>query len=66
MEDRIEKLEVLLTEQAAVIEDLHEQVAKQDADIARLKKHVRLLLERVAEAETGSGAILADQKPPHW
>ncbi len=67
MDDRFEKLELMLTEQAAVIEDLHEMVAKQDVELTKLRSHVRLLLQRVAEAETdGNSAILADQKPPHW
>lgn len=67
MEHRIEKLEILLSEQASVIEDLHHMVAKQDQELAELKKHVRLLLQRVAEAEAGEGGVVvADQKPPHW
>lgn len=64
---RLDELEIQRTEQARIIEDLHEMVAKQDADISRLRKHVRLLMERAAEAETGTGsAILADQRPPHY
>ena len=67
MDERIEKLEILLTEQAATIEDLHQMVATQDKEIAELRKHVRLLLQRAAEVEIGDGgAVLADQKPPHW
>jgi len=66
MEDRIEKLEVLLSEQGAVIEDLHEMVRLQDSEIARLKAHMRLLMQRAAEVDSDGTAILADQKPPHW
>lgn len=63
----MDKLEILLTEQAAIIEDLHQMVATQDREIAELRRHVRLLLSRAAESDQGDGgAVLADQKPPHW
>ncbi len=50
------------------VEDLSEMVARQDAEIARLKARVGLLMEREAarEADEGGTAPLADRTPPHW
>ena len=59
-EERIAHLE-------RAIDDLSEVVARQDAEIRRLSRHVGLLMEREATREATEGAIpLADQRPPHW
>jgi len=47
------------------MDDLSDMVAKQGEEISRLSRKVRLLLENAADAQVG-GAVLADQKPPHW
>ena len=50
------------------VDDLSDVVARQDAEIERLKRQVTLLLAREAEreAEAGGSATLADRPPPHW
>lgn len=65
--DRITELEIQISHQTQVIDDLSEMVAKQGDQLARLTRKVTLLLENAAEAQAGAGGvILADQKPPHW
>jgi len=68
MSDRLTNLEEHTTHQAATLDELSVVVASQAKQIERLERRVRLLLERAAqmEADTMSGAPLADQKPPHW
>jgi len=68
MTDRLTKLEEHTSHQTATLEELSSVVASQADQIARLERRVRLLMERAAqmEADTMSGAPLADQKPPHW
>jgi len=68
MTDRLTHLEEHTTHQQATLEELNSVVAEQAEQIARLERRVRLLMERAAqmEADTLSGAPLADQKPPHW
>ncbi len=68
MTDRLTTLEEHTTHQTATLEELSGVVAAQAEQIARLERRVRLLMERAAqmEADTMSGAPLADQKPPHW
>ncbi|KIT15083.1 SlyX family protein [Jannaschia aquimarina] len=50
------------------VDDLSDVVTRQAAEIERLTRRVALLMERAAEAEaeTGGGIPLADQRPPHW
>jgi SlyX protein len=50
------------------IEDLSDEVARQNRALAVLERRVQLLLGRAAEAEAEAqgGAPLADQRPPHW
>ena len=53
---------------ARMVDDLSEVVARQDADIERLKRHTSMLMEREAgrEADAGGGIILGDERPPHY
>jgi SlyX protein len=50
------------------VEELNDIVTTQQTDIDRLKRHVKLLMEREAarEAEGGGGFILGDERPPHY
>lgn len=49
------------------VEDLSGIVARQEGEIARLARHVGMLMEREAEREAEAGTVpLADQRPPHW
>ncbi len=65
--DRVTELEIQLSHQTQVIDDLSDMVAKQGDQIERLTRRVSLLLENAADAQAGGGGVvLADQKPPHW
>ncbi|MEM9319891.1 MAG: SlyX family protein [Pseudomonadota bacterium] len=63
-----EAIEAHLAHLQRSVDELSDVVARQDAEISRLMHRVTLLLEREAEreAEAGSAAPLADQKPPHY
>ena len=65
---RIRGLEETLAHLTRVTEDLHEVIARQDAEIATLTRRVEMLLRFAAEQQAdGAGSIpLADQRPPHW
>lgn len=61
-------LEERIAHLTRTVDDLSEVVARQDGELSRLTRLVRLLSEREAEreaADTG-GIPIADQKPPHW
>lgn len=65
--DRQQALEERVAHLQKAVEDLSDVVARQAQEIARLTRHVGLLMEREAEREAEGGAIpLADQRPPHW
>lgn len=64
---RVEELE----SQAAFQDELHESlnavVAKQDSEILRLKRHMRLLSERLTEmGEVAPGTQAQEGVPPHY
>ena len=50
------------------VEELSDVVPGQDREIALLTRRVAMLMQREAEREAdgGSAAPLADQRPPHW
>jgi len=50
------------------IDELSDVVARQDADIARLKRQVDLLISREADRDAAGsgGVILGDERPPHY
>lgn len=62
------KLEEQIAHLTRTVEDLSDVIARQDKDIALLTKRVQMLLEREAEREAadGGGAVLGDERPPHW
>lgn len=65
--DRQDQLEEKVAHLTRAVEDLSDVVARQAAEIERLQRHTRLLLEREAEREVMAGeAPAANQKPPHW
>ena len=64
----MQHIEEQLSHLIRTVEELNDIVTKQQTDIARLKRHVKLLMEREAarEAEGGGGFILGDERPPHY
>ena len=65
-QDRVTELEIQLSHQARMLEELSEEMATQRAEIAGLKRKVALLLENAANAQDSGSVVIADQKPPHW
>ncbi|PZO64185.1 MAG: SlyX protein [Paracoccus denitrificans] len=59
-------LEERISHLMRMLDDLSDVVARQDAEIDRLTRHVGLLMQREAEQETAVAIPLADQRPPHW
>jgi len=68
MSDQLTNLEEHVSHQASMLDELNAVVTAQAQQIDLLERRVRMLMERAAqmEADTLSGAPLADQKPPHW
>ncbi len=68
MSDKMEAIEAELAHLRRTVDDLSDVAARQGREIARLERHVGLLMERAAEAEASAGGSipLADQRPPHW
>ncbi|MBB1491810.1 MULTISPECIES: SlyX family protein [unclassified Paracoccus (in: a-proteobacteria)] len=65
--DKLQALEERIAHLQRSVEDLSDVVTRQAAEIARLSRHVGLLMEREAGREADEGTIpLADQRPPHW
>ncbi|MEL7165597.1 MAG: SlyX family protein [Pseudomonadota bacterium] len=50
------------------VDELSDVIARQDADIARLRRQVDVLIAREAdrEAQGGGGVIIGDERPPHY
>ncbi|WEF25540.1 SlyX family protein [Paracoccus sp. S3-43] len=67
-ETQIRAVEETLAHLTRVTEDLHEVIARQDAEIATLTRRVEMLMRFAAEQQADAqGQIpLADQRPPHW
>jgi SlyX protein len=68
MNDRILKLEETVAHLTRVIDELSDVLARQEAEIERLKRRQEMLMRRDAERELAEGGTvpLTDQKPPHW
>ncbi len=51
-----------------VVDELSDVVARQDAELALLKRQVRMLVSREADREAAGsgGVILGDERPPHY
>lgn len=68
MAARLERVEETLAHMVRTNEDLHEVIARQDIEIARLIRRVEMLMRQAAEAQLDAGGSipLADQRPPHY
>ena len=65
---RLEKLEVLYSEQEYTVQTLNTMVAQQEREIARLGQSLALLDEQLRSLRAGLGENLdsGDEKPPHY
>lgn len=66
--DRLARIEEALAHLTRLGDELSEVVARQEGELALLRRRVGLLMDREAEreAEAGGTIPLADQRPPHW
>ena len=64
---RVEELESQSAFQDELHESLNAVVAKQDSEILRLKRHMRLLSERLTDmGEAAPGTQAQEGVPPHY
>lgn len=64
----MQHLEEHIAHLSRLVDELNEVVTRQQGDIDRLMRQVRLLIAREAEREaqgTG-GVIIGDERPPHY
>jgi SlyX protein len=50
------------------VDDLSDEVARQNREIDLLKRRVEMLMQREAEreADAGGGILMGDERPPHY
>lgn len=68
MSDDRTHLEETIAHLSRTVDELSDIIARQETDLAKLRKQVDMLMQREAEREyeAGGSVPLADQKPPHW
>lgn len=64
--DRLEKLEILVTEHERTIEELSNQLNEHWAEINQLRKTLTVLAERFLQLEGELSPDVPITKPPHW
>lgn len=64
----MEKLEEQISHLQRAVDEMSDQMAQQDKEIERLRRHVDMLMSREAERETEGtgGVIVGDERPPHY
>ncbi|MDX7992713.1 SlyX family protein [Xenorhabdus littoralis] len=63
-EQRFEQLETKLAYQEATIEELNQEVRKQQIETDKLKEQLRLMTERLKTSQTSIIAPLSEETPP--
>ena len=65
---RITEIEEEMAHLTRSVEDLSDIVARLDTENSLLKHRIQMLMQREAEREasSGGGAVISDQRPPHW
>ena len=66
MEERIEKIEAVISNLVRNSEDLSDIVAAQDKEISRIKDSLKWLLERDLERQNAENTVTDEKLPPHW
>ena len=66
MEERIEKIEAVISNLVRNSEDLSDIVAAQDKEISRIKDSLQWFLERVFERQNAENTVKEEKFPPHW
>ncbi|WP_278924329.1 MULTISPECIES: SlyX family protein [Pseudophaeobacter] len=64
----MQALEEQIAHLTRTVEEMSDVVAAQQNEIDRLSKRVRMLMEREATREQGSGGahVFGDERPPHY
>ena len=64
----MQHLEERIAHLTRTVDDLNDIVTRQQSEIDRLLRQVRLLMEREAqrEAEGAGGVVLGDERPPQY
>lgn len=64
----MQELEERIAHLMRTVDELSEVVARQDTEIAVLKRRVQMLMEREAqrEADGSGGVVIGDERPPHY
>ncbi|OTA15466.1 lysis protein [Xenorhabdus vietnamensis] len=63
-EQRFEQIETKLAYQEATIEELNQEVRKQQIETDRLKEQLKLMTERLKTHQTSIIAPLSEETPP--
>lgn len=64
---RLDALEIRITHQDAVIDDLNKMITAQWKEVDRLTREILKLEDRLATAEMSMGSDPSDEPPPpHW
>lgn len=64
---RLDALEIRITHQDQMIEDLNETITAQWKEIDRLKREIERMSDRIASAEASIGPEGGEEPPPpHW
>jgi uncharacterized coiled-coil protein SlyX len=66
MEERIEKIEAVISNLVRNSEDLSDIVVAQDKEISRIKDSLQWLLEREFERQNAENTATDEKLPPHW
>ncbi len=67
MEQRIAELEIKFMEQEHTLESLHQQVYRQQTDIARLTQNIEVMKDRLkALAQSPLASAAEETPPPHY
>ena len=66
MEERIEKIEAVISNLVRNSEDLSDIVAAQDKEISRIKDNLQWLLERDFERQNAENTVTDEKLPSHW
>ena len=64
----MQHLEEQIAHLTRTVEDLSDVIARQDAELSKLRSQVDRLILREAEreSETPGGVVLGDERPPHY
>ncbi len=64
----MQHLEEQIAHLTRTVEELSDVIARQDAELTRLRRTVDRLVEREAQREqdASGGVVLGDERPPHY